>query len=95
MNQLGLEVQQEEQRMIDEAKPLTEEEEAEKRILLSQGFSSWNTLAFTQLINANLQFGRLDIAAISNRVKGILFKHDSTLSTNCKLFIFISRKNPE
>lgn len=70
-NKLGLTLQLEEQRMIDDAKPLTEEEKAETRTLLTQGFVSWTKPAFTQFIDANMKFGRLDIAEIAKRVKGI------------------------
>lgn len=70
-------MQQDEQRKIDEAMPLTKEEEAEKKILLTQGFPSWTKPAFNQFISANLQFGRLDIAEISKRVKGIIFINQS------------------
>ncbi len=71
--------------MIDEAKPLTVVEEAEKTILLTQGFKSWSKTAFNQFVNANLKFGRLDVAKISTMVKGNDLKHHST----CPIVIYI------
>ena len=81
-------MQLEEQRKIDDAKPLTEEEQKEKRVLLTRGFTSWSKIAFNQFVKANLKFGRLAIAEISNRVKGIIFQHNSTCPMLQSIFIY-------
>ena len=47
--------QDEEQKKIDEAEPLTEEEHAEKERLLLQGFSNWNKREFHQFIKVRKQ----------------------------------------
>lgn len=63
-------VQKEEQRKIDEAEPLTEEELAEKEKLLTQGFTNWTKRDFNQFIKANEKYGRDDIDNISKEVEG-------------------------
>ncbi|KAK9509609.1 hypothetical protein O3M35_006882 [Rhynocoris fuscipes] len=63
-------VQREEQRKIDEAEPLTEEEVAEKEKLLTQGFTNWTKRDFNQFIKANEKYGRDDIDNISKDVEG-------------------------
>ena len=80
--------------MIDEAKPLTGEEEAEKRILLTQGFTSWSKIDFNQFVNANFKFGRLDVAKISSMVKGINFK-TSFYVPNCNLYLSTGKTEDE
>ncbi|XKL63332.1 hypothetical protein PGB90_005696 [Kerria lacca] len=62
-------VQREEQRKIDEAEPLTEEEIAEKEELLTQGFN-WSKRDFNQFIKANEKYGREDIDNICKEVEG-------------------------
>ena len=81
-------MQLEEQRKIDDAKPLTEEEQKEKRVLLTRGFTSWSKIAFNQFVKANLKFGRLAIAEISNRVKGIIFLYNSTFPMLQSIYIY-------
>jgi hypothetical protein len=54
-------VQREEQRKIDEAEQLTDEEQAEKESLLTQGFISWTKRDFNQFIKANEKYGRDDV----------------------------------
>jgi SWI/SNF-related matrix-associated actin-dependent regulator of chromatin subfamily A member 5 len=63
-------VRKEEQKKIDEAEGLTEEELAEKEELLKQGFSNWNKRDFNQFIKANEKYGRDDIESISKEVEG-------------------------
>ena len=57
--------QKEEQRKIDEAECLNEEEAEEKEQLLTQGFTNWNKRDFNQFIKANEKWGRDDIDNIS------------------------------
>lgn len=63
-------VQREEQRKIDEADPLSDEELLEKESLLTQGFTNWNKRDFNQFIKANEKFGRDDIENIAKEVEG-------------------------
>uniref|UniRef100_A0A0A1WRH4 Chromatin-remodeling complex ATPase chain Iswi n=1 Tax=Zeugodacus cucurbitae TaxID=28588 RepID=A0A0A1WRH4_ZEUCU len=63
-------MQREEQRKIDEAEPLSEEEIAEKESLLTQGFTTWTKRDFDQFIKANEIYGRDDIENIANDVEG-------------------------
>ncbi|XP_058459668.1 chromatin-remodeling complex ATPase chain Iswi [Malaya genurostris] len=63
-------VQREEQRKIDEADPLTEDEMIEKESLLTQGFTNWNKRDFNQFIKANEKYGRDDIENIAKEVEG-------------------------
>ena len=57
--------QKEEQRKIDEAEVLNDEEAEEKEQLLTQGFTNWNKRDFNQFIKANEKWGRDDIDNIS------------------------------
>lgn len=66
----ALRVQREEQRKIDEADALTEEEIAEKEALLTQGFTNWTKRDFNQFIKANEKYGRDDIENIAKEVEG-------------------------
>lgn len=63
-------VQREEQRKIDEADQLSEEEIAEKESLLTQGFTNWTKRDFNQFIKANEKYGRDDIDNIAKEVEG-------------------------
>lgn len=63
-------VQKEEQKKIDEAEPLTEEEMTEKDSLLTQGFTNWTKRDFNQFIKANEKYGREDIDNIAKEVEG-------------------------
>eukprot|EP00088_Acartia_fossae_P044890 TRINITY_DN4792_c0_g1_i1.p1 TRINITY_DN4792_c0_g1~~TRINITY_DN4792_c0_g1_i1.p1 ORF type:complete len:715 (-),score=273.25 TRINITY_DN4792_c0_g1_i1:933-2795(-) len=63
-------VQKEEQRKIDEAEDLSEEEQAEKEELLQEGFSNWNKRDFNNFIKLNEKYGRDDISNISKEVDG-------------------------
>ncbi|GMT19600.1 hypothetical protein PFISCL1PPCAC_10897 [Pristionchus fissidentatus] len=62
--------QKEEQKKIDNAVPLTEDEQAEREELLSQGLSQWSRRDFSQFIKANEKWGRNDIDNIATEVEG-------------------------
>jgi superfamily II DNA/RNA helicase len=62
--------QAEEQRKIDEAEPLTEEEQTEKEHLLTLGFTNWTKKEFNSFIKANEKYGRTDLESISKEVEG-------------------------
>jgi len=63
-------VQKEEQKKIDEAEELTEEELQEKENLLKEGFSTWNKRDFNTFIKLNEKYGRQDVENISKEVEG-------------------------
>ncbi|XP_013411637.1 SWI/SNF-related matrix-associated actin-dependent regulator of chromatin subfamily A member 5 [Lingula anatina] len=60
----------EEQKKIDEADALTEEEIGEKEDLLKEGFVNWSKREFNQFIKANEKYGRDDVESISKEVEG-------------------------
>lgn len=66
----AVKVQREEQRKIDEADQLSEDEIAEKESLLTQGFTNWTKRDFNQFIKANEKYGREDIDNIAKEVEG-------------------------
>src|SRR5436189_5694414 len=47
-----------EQKEIDDATPLTEEEQDKKAVLAEQGFLNWNRRDFQQFINGSAKHGR-------------------------------------
>ncbi|KAI9735857.1 MAG: hypothetical protein M1834_001322 [Cirrosporium novae-zelandiae] len=57
-----------EQQEIDEATPLTEEEQKEKTRLSEQGFPDWNKRDFQQFINGCAKFGRNNWEGISTEI---------------------------
>ncbi|EAW10771.1 putative SNF2 family helicase/ATPase [Aspergillus clavatus NRRL 1] len=57
-----------EQQEIDNAVPLTEEEQAEKARMSEEGFSTWNRRDFQQFINGSAKFGRTDYKGIATEV---------------------------
>ncbi|KAI1289743.1 SWI/SNF-related matrix-associated actin-dependent regulator of chromatin subfamily A member 5 [Halotydeus destructor] len=63
-------IQREEQKLIDDSEPLTEEEFQEKEELLQEGFNNWTRRDFNQFIKANEKYGRDDMDSISNDVEG-------------------------
>ncbi|XP_046395303.1 chromatin-remodeling complex ATPase chain Iswi [Ischnura elegans] len=63
-------IQKEEQRKIDDAQQLSEDEHAEKEKLLTQGFTNWTKRDFNQFIKANEKYGRDDIENIAKEVEG-------------------------
>ncbi|KAI9746550.1 MAG: hypothetical protein M1818_000263 [Claussenomyces sp. TS43310] len=56
------------QREIDNATPLTEEEQSEKEKLSEQGFGDWNRRDFQQFINGSAKYGRKNYKEIANEV---------------------------
>ena len=63
-------IQKEEQRKIDDAEELTEDEVEEKDDLLQEGFTNWSKRDFNQFIRLHEKYGREDIDAISKEVDG-------------------------
>ncbi|KAI9932809.1 hypothetical protein ASPWEDRAFT_123241 [Aspergillus wentii DTO 134E9] len=57
-----------EQQEIDNAVPLTEDEQAEKAKMSEEGFSTWNRRDFQQFVNGSAKFGRTDYKGISTEV---------------------------
>ncbi|KAH6842559.1 SNF2 family N-terminal domain-containing protein [Chaetomium sp. MPI-CAGE-AT-0009] len=56
------------QQEIDNATPLTEEEQEEKQTLAQQGFGDWNRRDFQQFINGSGRYGRQDYEGIAMEV---------------------------
>ncbi|KAI1500774.1 chromatin-remodeling complex ATPase-like protein [Biscogniauxia marginata] len=56
------------QQEIDNATPLTEEEQEEKQKLSLQGFSDWNRRDFQQFVNGSARYGRHDYDRIADEV---------------------------
>lgn len=56
---------EQEQRVIDESAPLTEEEQAEKEDLAKEGFETWNRRDFQQFINGSSTYGRNNYEGIA------------------------------
>ncbi|PSR98992.1 SNF2 family N-terminal domain-domain-containing protein [Coniella lustricola] len=59
--------QEAEQKTIDEAQPLTEEEQAEKEELAGEGFETWNRRDFQQFINGSHTYGRNNYEGIAQQ----------------------------
>ena len=57
-----------EQKAIDEATPLTEEEQEQKARLSEEGFAHWNRRDFQQFINASARHGRSNYRDIAEEV---------------------------
>ncbi|KAI7858815.1 SNF2 family N-terminal domain-containing protein [Circinella umbellata] len=57
---------QEEQKRIDNATPLTEEEEEERKNLYAKGFSNWSKKDFMTFVNACARYGRKNLQAIAS-----------------------------
>jgi SWI/SNF-related matrix-associated actin-dependent regulator of chromatin subfamily A member 5 len=76
-----LEARQAEQELaqeeIDNAEPLTEEEQAEKEKLSEMGFGDWNRRDFQQFVNGSAKFGRHEYEKIATEV-------DSKTPAQCK-----------
>lgn len=64
------EQQEEEQRDIEVAEPLTEREKAEKEDLRSRGFEHWNRRDFQQFINGTARYGSENYEGIAREVDG-------------------------
>lgn len=69
-----LEARQEDQRLeqaeIDNADPLTEQEQEEKQTLIDKGFPDWNRRDFQQFINGSAKHGRINYEGIAEEVDG-------------------------
>merc|ERR1712038_1410389 len=63
-------VQKEEQKKIDEAEELTEDEQLEKEDLLKEGFSNWSKRDFNQFIRLHEKYGREEVDSISKEIEG-------------------------
>ncbi|XP_076030630.1 nucleosome-remodeling ATPase imitation SWI isoform X2 [Oratosquilla oratoria] len=63
-------IQKDEQKKIDEAESVTDEEMEERDRLLTQGFQNWSKRDFNQFIKANEKYGRDDIENIAKDVEG-------------------------
>lgn len=63
-----LQDQELEQKTIDEAEPLTEEEIAEKDRLAEEGFGEWNKRDFQQFVNGSAKYGRKSYEQIALEV---------------------------
>ena len=59
-----------EQKEIDEATPLTEEESEEKERMAQEGFADWNRRDFQQFINGSARYGRKNYEGIAEEVDG-------------------------
>ncbi|SPN99530.1 probable ATPase component of chromatin remodeling complex (ISW1) [Cephalotrichum gorgonifer] len=57
------------QEEIDNAVPLTEEEQEEKAELSEQGFGDWNRRDFQQFVSGSGRYGRTDYAAIAEDIE--------------------------
>lgn len=62
--------QESEQKEIDEATPLTEEEVEEKERMTQEGFADWNRRDFQQFINGSGKYGRKNYEGIAEEVDG-------------------------
>lgn len=56
------------QEEIDNATPLTEEEQEQKLALSQKGFADWNRRDFQQFINGSAKYGRKEYTAIADEV---------------------------
>ncbi|KAG0645719.1 ISWI chromatin-remodeling complex ATPase ISW2 [Hyphodiscus hymeniophilus] len=56
------------QEEIDNATPLTEEEQEEKQRLSTEGFADWNRRDFQQFVNGSAKYGRSDYEQIAEEV---------------------------
>ena len=72
-----------EQREIDEAQPLTEEEMASKERMAEQGFGDWNRRDFQQFINGSAKYGRNNWEGIAQEVDG---KNPKEIKEYAKVF---------
>ena len=59
-----------EQKEIDEATPLTEEEVEQKERMAQEGFADWNRRDFQQFINGSAKYGRKNYEGIAEEVDG-------------------------
>lgn len=57
-----------EQQEIDNAVPLTEDEQTQKARMSEEGFSHWNRRDFQQFVNGSAKFGKTDYVGIATEV---------------------------
>ncbi|XP_046673993.1 chromatin-remodeling complex ATPase chain Iswi isoform X4 [Homalodisca vitripennis] len=79
-------IQKEEQRKIDDAQQLNDDEIAEKEKLLTQGFTNWTKRDFNQFIKANEKYGRDDIDNISKDVEDVTGKTPDEVRQYSRVF---------
>lgn len=72
-----------EQKEIDDATPLTEEEQEQKALMSEQGFVHWNRRDFQQFINGSAKHGRQNYAEIAEEVDG---KNEKEVREYAKVF---------
>ena len=72
-----------EQREIDDATPLTEEEQDQKAKMSEQGFVHWNRRDFQQFINGSAKYGRHNYSGIAEEVDG---KNEREIREYAKVF---------
>ena len=72
-----------EQKEIDDATPLTEEEQEQKALMSEQGFVHWNRRDFQQFINGSAKHGRHNYAEIAEDVDG---KNEKEVKEYAKVF---------
>ncbi|MCJ1254093.1 hypothetical protein MMC24_001907 [Lignoscripta atroalba] len=72
-----------EQQEIDDATPLTEEEQEQKASMSEQGFVHWNRRDFQQFINGSAKHGRNNYAEIADEVDG---KNEKEVREYAKVF---------
>ncbi|EPQ67730.1 Bgt-4682 [Blumeria graminis f. sp. tritici] len=68
---------------IDNATPLTEEEQEEKQRLSQMGFADWNRRDFQQFINGSAKYGRKSYSAIAEEVD---HKNEQEIKQYAKVF---------
>lgn len=72
-----------EQAEIENATPLTEDEQEKKHKLSQQGFSDWNRRDFQQFINGSAKYGRKDYSLIADEVDN---KNEQEIKAYAKVF---------
>ncbi|CAZ82572.1 unnamed protein product [Tuber melanosporum] len=72
-----------EQEAIDNATPLTEEEQAEKAHLAEQGFSSWSRKDFGTFVTLSAKYGRKNFAMIAQEMES---KEEKEVRKYAKVF---------
>lgn len=72
-----------EQKEIDDATPLTEEEQEQKAVMSEQGFVHWNRRDFQQFINGSAKHGRQNYVEIAEEVDG---KNEKEVREYAKVF---------
>jgi len=71
------------QKEIDNAEPLTDQEQEEKAALIEKGFPEWNRRDFQQFLNGSAKYGRDNYEGISEEVDG---KNAQEIAAYAKVF---------